>query len=90
MLNKTMEDIAREAEAAAAAVRKPVTSTTPITDAVYPKKRPVRKPAPAPKPRREPRGTSVAEAITPHAAASLVALKAELESARPKRKQGQR
>ena len=54
------------------------TANTPITDAVYGKKAAHKKP-PA-KQVRKPRTTSVGESITPHAAAALVALRAELEA----------
>lgn len=86
---KTAAQIAAiEAEATAAESRKPV-GPQPITSALYGKRRPERKPAPD-KPVRKPRGTSIGELLAPHAAASLVALQAELEAAQPKRRRARR
>ncbi len=60
---------------------------SPITDAVYGKKAARKKPA---KPTRKPRlGTTLGELLDPSAAASLVALRAELavlEAAQPKKR----
>lgn len=57
---------------------------SPITDAVYGKKAARKKPA---KPSRKPRlGTTLGELLDPSAAASLVALRAELEAAQPKKR----
>lgn len=56
----------------------------PITDAVYGKKAARPKPA---KPSRKPRlGTTLGELLDPTAASALVALRAELEAAQPKKK----
>lgn len=65
-----------------------IPSNQPITAAVYGPKAAVRKPKPVDpaKPVRKPRVTTVGEAISPHAAAALVALRDELEAAQPKKR----
>ena len=60
-------------------------ANTPITDAVYGKKAAHRKPPPG-KPVRKPRSTTLGELLSPHDAAALVALRAELEAAQPKKR----
>lgn len=57
---------------------------SPITDAVYGKKAAHKKP-PA-RPARPPRSTTVGESIDAHAASALVALRAELVAAQPKKR----
>jgi len=52
----------------------------PITDAVYGKKAAEARAKKKPQPARPRRGQSVGAAITPHAAAALVALRAELQA----------
>lgn len=60
-------------------------SNTPITDAVYGKKAAHRKP-PANKPVRKPRTTTLGEVLPASTATALVALRAELEAAQPKKR----